>query len=234
MAVLEYAGKVKHRANELGYAGVFRYSIMRVIDLVNDYVFDLRHGVHTTGATMPLVEGGEGYKASLPKLLTESLARLPIEYEDYTYLDLGSGKGRGLLLAAAFPFRAVIGVELVPELHAIAEANIRKYRGVRRCALVRSAWADAREFAIPDGPLVAYLYHPFTKPVLEQVLERLRASLEREPRTLYVIYLRPLHAETLERCAFLKAVYHRRSMLIEHFDYIIYKNAGTSNGICFE
>ena len=69
MTVLEYAGKVKHRVEELGYVGVFRYSIMRVIDLVHDYGFDLRHGVHTTGATMPLVEGGEGYKASLPKLL---------------------------------------------------------------------------------------------------------------------------------------------------------------------
>lgn len=225
MFVREYAGKIKHRIDELGYAGVFRYSIMRAIDLIHDYSFDLRYGVQTTGVTMPLVEGGQGYKASLPRILTACLRWLPIRYEDYTYVDLGSGKGRTLLGAAAFPFKSIIGVELDPDMHAFAVANIRGYRGVKRCADIRSVLTDAREFNFPSGPLIVYLYHPFTEPVLSEVLERLRVWQEREARTVYVIFLRPVFADAINRCGFLAPVLTRHSRLIEHFDYVIYKNA---------
>lgn len=52
-------------------------------------------------------------------VLRQILDRLPLDFEEYTFIDLGSGKGRALLIASEYPFRAVVGVELSPKLHAL-------------------------------------------------------------------------------------------------------------------
>ncbi|QDT37699.1 class I SAM-dependent methyltransferase [Stratiformator vulcanicus] len=52
------------------------------------------------------------------------LESLPIDYEQFSFVDLGSGKGRVLLMASEFPFREVVGVELSSQLHEIAANNI--------------------------------------------------------------------------------------------------------------
>src|SRR5262245_38553083 len=42
---------------------------------------------------------------------------LPIDWRDLVFVDLGSGKGRALLLASRYPFKRVIGVEISRVLH---------------------------------------------------------------------------------------------------------------------
>jgi SAM-dependent methyltransferase len=42
---------------------------------------------------------------------------------DRTFIDLGCGEGRALVIASEFPFRAIVGVELSPALCATATAN---------------------------------------------------------------------------------------------------------------
>ena len=55
--------------------------------------------------------------------------------EDYSFIDIGAGMGRGLLIASRMAFREVIGVELHPELAAMAEKNIHAWEGGWACAL---------------------------------------------------------------------------------------------------
>ena len=50
----------------------------------------------------------------------------------YTFVDLGAGMGRAMLLAADYPFRAVVGVELHPTLARIARANLAIWRAAKR------------------------------------------------------------------------------------------------------
>jgi SAM-dependent methyltransferase len=216
------AAKVQRRAREYGLAGAARYSVMRAIDLCQGALFDLRHGVDTGGAMLPEVEGGQGYKGSLPSLVSGSLRRVDIPYEHFTFIDLGSGKGRTLLIAARFPFRKIVGVEFVPELHRIAEQNIRRCKAAGD---IVSLCGDVRDFAFPPGPLLVYLFNPFTEPVLRRVLQNLRESLDADPRPVVLVYLRPLHAGEVERCDFLRKADHHRSRLIGNFDYAIYRNA---------
>jgi hypothetical protein len=47
---------------------------------------------------------------------------------------------------------------------------------------------DARDFRFPLGPLVVYLFNPFSEPTFAQVLELLRRSLEQDPRLVYIAY----------------------------------------------
>jgi SAM-dependent methyltransferase len=117
--------------------------------------------------------------------------------EDFTFVDLGSGKGRVLLMAASYGFKKIIGVEYMPEWHRIAGENIRKFVAEHKiAAAIQNLCVDARDFHFPAGPLVVYLFNPFPEPILAAVLERLRQSLLNNPRPLLVAYRYP-ELETL-------------------------------------
>lgn len=219
------AAKIQNRFRQLGWEGTARYSLMRAIDLAHDYAFDLRHGVTTRGVTQPAIDGAQGYKGSLPRLVREMLDQVSIRYEDYTFIDLGSGKGRTLLIASEYPFRRIIGVEYVPEINAVAQANIARFRsGRRKCGNVESVQGDARQFAFPNEPLLIYLYNPFREALMAAMLANLRRSLNAHPRPALVIYMRPLFGEVLERAGFLQKVTANHSRLIENFNYAIYRS----------
>src|SRR5260370_9926823 len=101
------------------------------------------------------------------------MASLPIEFDKFTFVDLGSGKGRTLLMAAEYPFRRIVGVELIAELHRAARQNIREYRSpTQRCVQIDSVVVDAREFELPEEPLVLYLFNPLPERALFDALQR--------------------------------------------------------------
>ena len=56
--------------------------------------------------------GAARYEPIQPEFFAHLVERLPaIEPSDFTFVDVGSGKGRALILAAVAGFRTVIGVE---------------------------------------------------------------------------------------------------------------------------
>jgi hypothetical protein len=117
--------------------------------------------------------------------------------QEFTFVDLGSGKGRVLLMAAQYEFKRIIGVEFIPEWHRIAEQNIRKFTAQYGTAsAIESFCMDAREFNFPAGPLVVYLFNPFPEPVLAAVLKKLWQSWVANPRPLFIAYRYP-ELETL-------------------------------------
>ncbi|MCW2990790.1 MAG: hypothetical protein JWM73_1384 [Solirubrobacterales bacterium] len=104
-------------------------------------------------------------------------------------LDLGSGKGRGVLAAARLPFRRVIGVEHAPQLHALAQENLRRFRGPRRCDDVVLVCADVAERPIADEVTHLLLNNPVVAEARERLFAQLAATRRRRPRAMRVIYL---------------------------------------------
>jgi len=65
----------------------------------------------------------------------------------------------------------IVGVELIAELHRAAQQNIREYRSpTQRCIQIESVIADAREFELPEEPLVLYLFNPLPERALSDAL----------------------------------------------------------------
>ncbi len=177
--------------------------------------FDWQHGVSTCGdanlANLTLVgksaDHGVFYHPAHPKLLFEIFNSLKIDFPSHTFVDLGSGKGRALLVASEYPFAEIIGVEFAAELHEIAARNIQSYRSkTQRCKKVRSVNLDAAEFEMPATPLVLYLFNPFRPAVLIPVLQRLQRSLDSQPREVTLIYTAPFHANLIEQETALRCV----------------------------
>src|SRR5437868_798915 len=92
-----------------------------------DYDWDFR--VNTTSATVSFRDRLMGvfssaYQPTDPAFFHEMICRLPAKFRDFTFIDLGSGKGRTLLMASDYCFRRIIGVEHLPTLHSIAQENV--------------------------------------------------------------------------------------------------------------
>jgi len=110
--------------------------------------------------------------------------------EDFSFVDLGAGMGRGLLLAAQSPFRAVVGVELNPALVRIARKNLAIWRAA---ALARAPMkifcGDAVEFAFPPGPCLAFLFNPFGAAVMRRLVARWRKTFAGRAGQLDILYV---------------------------------------------
>ena len=113
-----------------------------------DADYDWEHHVNTTSAAVGWRERLLGvfhspYQPTEPALFHEILDTLQqqtnLNFADFTFLDLGSGKGRTLLMAADYPFRRVVGVELLPTLHQTAQENLRLYKSdAQKCFAIEA------------------------------------------------------------------------------------------------
>src|SRR5262249_11762304 len=144
-----------------------------------------------------------------------------IDHSSYSFIDIGSGKGRVLLVAAEFPFRRVVGLEIGRELHEVAARNLGSDRLAdrRQCRDVTSVWADATGVVYPDGDLVIFLNNPFPIPLLNRFLENLRAACATAPRDILVVYmgyLRPEHPPVFLRHGFVILKCWRTSSVSQH------------------
>ncbi len=161
--------------------------------------FDHRYGVDTSGlifgedlaAKESSAYWATAYYGIAPSVLAGALERLALPWERYTFVDIGSGKGRALMIAAGFPFREVVGVELSPELAETARRNLQQFASAGNMVPSRVILGDAARAELPDGPLVLSVYHPFAAPVMRAFLAQLDASLRERPREVFLLYFNP-------------------------------------------
>ena len=177
----------------------FRSIKERLLKRLDDWIdsrWEVRHGVDTGGVTqlreLDIQNGsanlGFEYRPSTVRMIRWSLQHLP-QTDGATFIDYGSGKGRVLLVAAEYPFRRIMGVEYARELHETAVQNLVKYSNPRqRCHRIEAVLGDASKFPIPDENCVLYLYTPFKGQLLQQVLDNIVESHDRNPRSMYVVY----------------------------------------------
>jgi len=176
--------------------------------------FDLKYGTDTGGYLGPeeLVKGrandalNHGYSAIAPSVFHEACGRwrktLPAvsgRIEAYSFVDVGAGKGRALLLAAELPFRKVVGVELSEELASIARGNVARWSRVARinARRIRVVQGDAAKFRWPRTPLLVYLYNPFACSLIAQMAEGLAIVAASGSGLVDLLYVNPTCTDTL-------------------------------------
>jgi len=161
--------------------------------------FDREHGVETAEelsletAGVPLADVARGngvYRPVTQKLFRAAIASIGIDAAKFTFVDIGSGKGKVLFLAADYPFKRIVGVEYASGLHQVALRNLATYRSKKRkCSAIEPVHADALEYQLPDGPLVLFVFNALAKEIMRELLKKLDASVAAEPdRPIVLIY----------------------------------------------
>lgn len=130
------------------------------------------------------------------------LDRLAVNTQD-VLVDLGSGEGRMLFAAALRPLRGVVGVEIDPDLHACAEANLCRARGLRAPIHLHCQSATTFDFT---GVTVICFFNPFGGETMREVLGNLRRSLDAEPRRVKIAYINPVYGHLLAEIPWLQLV----------------------------
>ncbi len=121
---------------------------------------------------------------------TSLVERALVDPAGYTFVDYGSGKGKAMLMAAEYPFTAIIGLEFAPKLHEIAVKNCRSYRNpAQRCARLEPVLTDVVEYALPPGPVVCFMANPFDHATARRVFAVWRARYQRGDGDIRVMYL---------------------------------------------
>lgn len=178
--------------------------------------FDAVHGTDTAvilvGKELGLdfTAGGHvvpRYETSSEAAIRMPLDSLPIDHARFTFVDLGCGKGKPLLVAASYPFRRLVGVDVSPVCIEVARRNVARY-GPEHIdpSRVELLCLDAEDFEFPLDPLVVYLFDPFPGAVLEHVVANLEHSLEQRPREVYVVFLNPHGAAPFRRSTLFRRV----------------------------
>lgn len=172
-----------------------------------DWWFDRSRHVDTSGLAPkpdPSKVVGDRLDSNIYGPVRAANARMAIrdlplrDFSQYTFIDVGSGKGRVLFIAAEYPFAKVIGVEYSTEMHRCALENIRRFRHPKqRCMQIESIAANAAEYQFPDGNLVLFLFNPFGPEILHRMLANLGRSLAEKPRHVVIMMLWPEHAQTV-------------------------------------
>jgi SAM-dependent methyltransferase len=220
-----------------GLLGSLRFLAGELVELAKDSLperrrsrfgdidYDCDHNVDTTWARLPLsvrlreVFSERLYQPTVESEFDEIMQHLTaLDFARFTFIDLGSGKGRALLMAARYPFEHVVGVEVQPELDAIARNNLASIADTRRCASLDSICADAREYEFPLADIVLYLFNPFPDYVLREVLERLVNSARRAPREIYVLYNAPFEKQEFARLPALRCFYECSQYQLYHLE----------------
>lgn len=190
---------------------------------VKELWFDCRYGIDTWGVVSlqnldlpdPVQDHAVHYEPTPLPIIEEvfqALRDLRIRFDEFVFIDLGSGKGRTLLRAARLPFRKVMGVEISYGLDRIARRNVSKYLMLTsKHAPIECIREDAANFTFPAANTVLYLYHPFDKHVLNRVLDHLQASLQQPGSKAYVVYVYPSLSEEIGRRNLLCRVLDRRT-----------------------
>lgn len=166
----------------------------RVLERENR-LWDEANGYDTRGWLVPDdvstasgVADGFPYAGTHVRLARALMRSLESRAAGATFVDLGSGKGRVPLIAAALPFAEVVGVEYARELHAVACRNADALVRSGDTAPVRFELADVRDFGFPTTALVIYLNNPFPEEVLTAVLAGLGQSYAAAPRPVTLVY----------------------------------------------
>ena len=163
--------------------------------------FDAAHGTDTAAVLVGrelgpgVTRGGHlviHYETTSAAAIRTPLDGLAIDFSRFVFIDLGCGKGKPLMVAAAYPFRRLIGVDISPACIAIARRNIARY-GPEKLdpARLELLTLDAEDFAFPIDALVIYLFNPFPGKVLEGVVANLESSLRVQPREAVIVYVNP-------------------------------------------
>ncbi len=176
--------------------------------------FDIAHHVDTSGLVPaahlitghPNDEYVTAYYGVAPSILRSLIDRWmnetnpPSSIDRYTFVDIGAGKGRAMLIASQAPFREVIGVELNPNLTAVAQQNIHHWiRSEPHLAPIRLRQGDATTFTFPPGPCLIFMFHPFEAPALRRFLRTIETQFAKRAGKLDILYVNAEYSATFDR-----------------------------------
>ena len=181
-----------------------------------------KYGIDTTGADELKKLENKGidithatiYMPVSYTLLEEILRQLPASARKH-FLDIGSGKGRAMCIAAHHGFKKVTGIDFSKELCDAAKDNLAITKQKIPALHYEIINNDAFYFKIPSDVDCIFFFNPFDETIMSGVTNNISASLQQHPRKMYIIYVNPLHKELFIMAGFKETWYSKKMKYLE-------------------
>ena len=156
-------------------------------------------------------------QTSQVKLALNKLIKIDPDVLNFNFYDLGSGKGKVLILAYRIGFKKIFGVEISKELHELCKLNLKKLK-INDIVLINK---NALDLNILKDNSVFYFYNSFEKKILDIVLNNIYNTLRNNNKSGYII------------CNDLKSLInnHRFQLDNQKFSLIFKQNETTPNSM---
>lgn len=198
---------------------LYQYLLIKINELFHfcyDLYSDARFGLKTT-KNVPLHEmhvpattkkNARKYQGTPYKILHKIMSFCRDHYPHHDFIDIGSGKGRSLFMAASYGRKNVGGIEFSKKLCEIAKKNSKSFSSrFPQLKTWPNLWhADATTFDYPDTPTLYFLFNPFDTYILNIVLDKI---LKDNHQDNIVIYVNPIRSHVLEKKGFQCFKHHR-------------------------
>lgn len=189
-------------------------------DRLNDVETEEGFGPLNLGLTPELAAHSSAYNPIDPVVFSQVMNLLKIDPEHFCFIDIGSGKGRGLFLAEQYGFRRILGIEFSAKIHRIAVENLGRYRGrVSREPRIELLDCDALALNYPAEPTVVFMFNPFDAVIMAQFVANMEHSLAAHPRDFYLAYVHPYAEPSLAGSKSLKKISEER----RKYNFVVYK-----------
>jgi len=172
-------------------------SILYKIHSISEYLYDKKNGIHTY-ESLPteyfVTNDRHELNLYIPAdrtLLRKTFKSFPYDPAEFTFIDIGCGRGRVLFEAEKQGFARVIGIELEPSLAEAARHNI-ELRG----SSAEVAETDAAKFDFPSDDLFIFMYNPAHEAIMARIIENLKTS---PAKRMFVAYMNPAHGYLLQQ-----------------------------------
>ncbi len=189
-----------------------------------------KYGIHTTGADELHGLEKKGIDISHATIympasydMLEDILEEISKYKPTHFLDIGCGKGRAMAVAAHYGFNKITGLDFSKELIIAAEENMRSVAKGFPSLSYKLINNDAFYYEIPNDVDCIFLFNPFDEMIMSAVLENIKKSLRQKTRTLFIIYLNPLHKNVFLNNGFKEIFYLKK---IQYLEGCILKNKG--------
>ena len=188
-------GLARRIVGAIGRVSADRYNAMEA------HLFDTIHGTDTVGiipmdkldVSDEIALHGTGYQCTNAWAFRTVLRAMSFPV-DVGFVDIGSGKGKLLMLAAEYGFSRVVGLEISRDLCTVAETNLKRYRKrIKPEVEVEIIQADALAYPFKKDESVFCMFNPFDEVFLAQILQNIHASLKAHPRAGWFLYVNPQH-----------------------------------------
>ncbi len=134
------------------------------------------------------------------------------------FIDIGSGKGRVMVVAAHHGARKITGIEFAPRFCAAARTQLAATALVIPGFEYQVINNDAFYVDIPDDADCLFMFNPFDEVIMSAVADNIAESHARNPRKITLLYANPLQRECLEDIGFTE-VYH--TITLKYLEAII-------------
>jgi len=199
-------GKIELVLRSIGRRGLF--NTMRYLSY--EIGFDLKYGTDTNPefanhffAAQDVDNYSAPYVGANPWVVSncfDGLVRLGVQLEHMSFLDIGSGKGRVMLMASMAGFKRIVGLELNPELCDITSKNFDANPTLFQREKSMVCNEDATTYVLPADINVVFLFNPFGCDLVRAVTLNLIHSFRASSRPIYIIYVNPVCSQVLIDC----------------------------------